>query len=60
MKNIFTLGSIMLCLLGYSQDLPFLNDDNLPSETQSIDILSNYENGIKKITKFHKNGQMSQ
>ena len=60
MKNFFTFGFIMFCLLGYSQDLPFLNDENLPSENQSIDILSNYENGIKKITKFHKNGQMSQ
>ena len=60
MKNFFTLGFIMFCLLGYSQDLPFLNDENLPSENQSLNILSNYENGIKKITKFHKNGQMSQ
>ena len=60
MKNFFTFGFILFCLMGYSQDLPFLNDENLPSENQSLDILSNYENGIKKITKFHKNGQMSQ
>ena len=58
MKNLLTFGFIMFCLLGYSQDLPFLNDENLPSENQSLDILSNYENGIKKITKFHKNGQI--